>query len=242
MVTCADALEEAVKQNGGEARSRQVFDYIKKHYPDTWKDGTIRAHLMGCTVNHSSSHHYKHFRKFLFNLGPGHVRLYYPEKDGKWLRTEDGMVKVGPGVVIDEDPEPETDDNGGEVESGQISISMEKDLELFLYNDIGSLEPDLDLPEDIETRQPSVESGRIDILAKDKDGSYVVIELKAGTAKDQVLAQILAYIGDISDQFDVNTRGIIVAHGFSPKLVKASKRVPSVKLMKYNITFNFESV
>ena len=142
MVTCADALEEAVRFNGGEATSRKIYDYIYEHYPSKpWKDNTIRCHIMGCTVNHSSSHHYKHFRKFLFNLGPGHVRLYDPEKDGTWIWSKEGMVKVDADEGRDTGPETiEDDENGNEIDSSLISLTMEKDLELFLYNDIGSLE------------------------------------------------------------------------------------------------------
>jgi hypothetical protein len=240
MVTCADALEEAVRYHGGTVSSRQVFDYINRKYPGVWKDGTIRAHMMGCSVNHSSSHHYKHFRKFLYSEGPGLVRLYDPEADGKWKWTSDGMIMV---ESDDEDePETEEDENGSEVDSKQISLTMEKDLELFLYNDIRSLDPELDLPEELENRQYNVTSGRIDILAKDTDGAYVVIELKAGTAKDQALTQLLAYMGDIAEQFESGASGILVAHNFSDKLVRASKLVPSIKLMKYNISFSFELV
>jgi len=108
MVTCADALEEAVRHYGGEATSRQIFDYINENYPSKpWKDNTIQTHIIGCTVNHSSSHHYKYFRKFLYHLGPGHVRLYDPEKDSKWIWTKDGMVKV--------DPEDEIEINGDQL-------------------------------------------------------------------------------------------------------------------------------
>lgn len=114
---------------------------------------------------------------------------------------------------------------------------MERDLELFLYNDITALDTTLDLPSELENRQYSVSSGRIDILAKDSAENYVVIELKAGMAKDQTLTQLLAYMTDISSQFEtLNIRGMIVAHDFSEKLVKATKLVPSIKLMKYNIS------
>jgi RecB family endonuclease NucS len=43
----------------------------------------------------------------------------------------------------------------------------------------------------------SVESGRIDIPAKDKHGEFVVIEIKAGTATDSVLTQVLSYMANI---------------------------------------------
>lgn len=79
---CADALEEAVRHYGGVVSNRQILDYVKRKYPDNWKDSTIRAHIMGCSINHSSSHHYRYFRKFLFTVSPGRVRLYDPETDG----------------------------------------------------------------------------------------------------------------------------------------------------------------
>jgi len=242
MVTCADVVEEAVKHYGEVVSNRQIFDYIKRKYPDDWKDNTIRTHSMGCSVNHSSSHHYKHFRKFLFTVGSGRVRLYDPETDGKWTWTRTGMVESGDDIDEDE-PEPE-DDDASEVESEKISLTMEKDLELFLYNDISSLDPglDLNLPEEIESRQSPVEGGWIDILAKDADGTYVVIELKPGKAKDQALAQLLAYMVGISEKYDSRARGILVAHSFGDRLIRASKLVPSIKLMKYNILFSFESI
>ena len=241
MVACADALEEAVSHYGGVVSSRQVFDYINGNHPNTWKDGTIRAHMMGCTVNHSSSHHYKHFRKFLFSEGPGLVRLYDPETDGMWRWTPNGMKKIENGDE-GEEPDESEEENGTEVDSTQISLTMEKDLELFLYNDIRRLDVGLDLPEELENRQYSVASVRIDILAKDAEGAYVVIELKAGTAKDQALTQLLAYMADIAEQFNSKVRGILVAHGFSDKLIRASKLIPSINLMKYNISFSFEPI
>lgn len=113
MTTCADALEEAVKHHGGVVKSRQILDYIKRKYPDDWKNNTIRSHIIGCSVNHSSSHHYRYFRKFLFAVGPGQVRLYNSETDGKWKWTPTGMIKIGSGDERDEDStqEPENDSN-----------------------------------------------------------------------------------------------------------------------------------
>lgn len=101
----------------------------------------------------------------------------------------------------------EPDENGDTVDSTQISLTMEKDLELFLCNEIQSLDPTLDLPEELESRQYTVSSGRIDILAKDTSGAYVVIELKAGTAKDQSLTQILAYYGRHSRPVPIRNKG-----------------------------------
>ena len=49
------------------------------------------------------------------------------------------MVKVDPDEEGGIDPEPVDDDdeNGVGVDSGKISLSLERDLGLFLYNDLG---------------------------------------------------------------------------------------------------------
>lgn len=39
------------------------------------------------------------------------------------------------------------------------------------------------------------EAGRIDLLARDVDNNLVVVELKAGKAKDSALGQLLGYVG-----------------------------------------------
>jgi endonuclease len=48
-----------------------------------------------------------------------------------------------------------------------------------------------------------VPSGRIDITCEDQAGKTVVIELKAGTAARDAIAQILSYLG-MSKQWETN--------------------------------------
>jgi len=102
------------------------------------------------------------------------------------------------------------------------------------------VEKDLKLKEP-KYRQVSVDSGLIDVLAEDSQGNMVIIELKAGQAKDRVLAQTLAYMSDITETYgNAETRGIIIAHSFSDRLLQAVKIVPRVKLLRYGIKFVFE--
>lgn len=95
-----------------------------------------------------------------------------------------------------------------------------------------------------EGRQYTVESGRIDILAQDKEDNFVVIELKAETATDPVLTQILAYMADVSREIanGKKVRGIIVAYGFADRLVSAASLLPNLRLVKYKVKFEFEEV
>jgi hypothetical protein len=235
MVTCADAIEEAVKNFDGIVVKNQIIDYLNIKYPEKpWKLSTIQAHMIGCSVNHSSSHHYN-LRKFLYTVDSSRVRLYNPETDGVWVQTPNGMIQQGAST-------DEFDLNEVEFDNSEITLSMEKDLETFLINNIISLDPTLLLTK-TGKRQITVPSGRIDILAKDKEGFDVIIELKAGEAKDGSLTQLLAYMNDlISESNSGKVRGILVAHEFSDKLKKASKLVSGICLKRYNVSFNFEAI
>ncbi|MEM3577607.1 MAG: AbrB/MazE/SpoVT family DNA-binding domain-containing protein [Candidatus Bathyarchaeia archaeon] len=86
--THADKIREAVTELG-LASPKEIMDWIKKHYSDDpVNPHSYRADIIGCSVNHSSSHHYPSMPKFLYyekNLRK--YRLYNPEKDGKEHET-----------------------------------------------------------------------------------------------------------------------------------------------------------
>ncbi len=231
--TCAEAVREAVTKTGRVMSAEEIINHIYRQYPERpWKKSTIRAHLIGCSVNHSSSRHYPSFPKFLFTVGRGRVRLYQPEKNGIWKVDEQGARPIDRQV---------TEETGREQEIVQeAAIGLERDLENFIVEDLGALEDGLSLYEG--GRQYPVSSGRIDILAKDGKGGFVAIELKAGTATDSVLTQILAYMADVGHELadGKGVRGIVVAHDFTDRLVSATSLIPSVRLVRYKATFQFE--
>jgi hypothetical protein len=73
----------------------------------------------------------------------------------------------------------------------ESSLSLERDLEDQIVSHLDVLEPGLTLL----SRQESSEIGRLDLLARDSEGRTVIIELKAGEAKDSSIGQIARYIG-----------------------------------------------
>jgi RecB family endonuclease NucS len=86
------------------------------------------------------------------------------------------------------------------------------------------------------------EAGRIDITAIDNGDNIVIIELKAGKAKPQVIAQILAYMGAVTKTDDKPIRGILVAGDFDKRVVLAARAIPNLELKKYSFQFTFESM
>jgi len=125
------------------------------------------------------------------------------------------------------------------IDAIETTFGLERDLQDALRKNIEQLEQGLRIID--SGKEQTVESGRIDITAKDRHGSTVVIELKAGAADREAVAQILAYIGDLM-QKNRSVRGILVAGDFPPRTIAAARAVPNLKLKKYGFKFSFASV
>ncbi len=119
------------------------------------------------------------------------------------------------------------------------TFGLEKDLQEAIRENITQLESGLEIIDnDLERK---VASGYIDILAKDSQGRFVVIELKAGKAQDAVIAQILGYMGDIAQEENQPVRGIIVAADFNQRLRSTLHAAPNLELKSYRYTFDFKN-
>lgn len=118
-------------------------------------------------------------------------------------------------------------------------LSLERDMQAALRQNIGLLEPGLTIVDDGLER--GVLSGFIDILCRDTAGNLVVVELKAGKTDARVVGQTLGYMGDLMDEEPgAQLRGIIVAHEFDRRTRSAAKAVPGLSLFSYSISFRFE--
>lgn len=126
------------------------------------------------------------------------------------------------------------------VESEEVTFGLERDLQSALRANIAQLEPGLKIIDGGTER--TTEAGRIDITAADAQGQVVVIELKAGSATQNVITQILAYLGAVAETDKKPVRGILVAGDFHKRVVLAARAVPMLQLRKYAFQFSFEPV
>jgi endonuclease len=118
-------------------------------------------------------------------------------------------------------------------------FELERHLQGELRREIEQLEGGLQVIDDGLER--SVESGFIDILARDGLGALVVIELKAGMAKREALGQITGYMGDLmAEEPDTQVRGILVAAEFDKSCLSGVRAIPALKLKRYRFSFTFE--
>ena len=79
-----------------EARPKGIIEYIKKKYPQiNVNESSFRADIIGCSINHSSTHHYPGMPKFLFfKKQKGTYTLYDPERNGKSIMSGKSQKKT----------------------------------------------------------------------------------------------------------------------------------------------------
>jgi RecB family endonuclease NucS len=138
--------------------------------------------------------------------------------------------------------------NGDDEEATEAGreFAFERDLRNYLVRNLATIEPDLKLYEDEEiTGVEFPVGGRfIDILAVDKDGAYVVLELKVSRGYDRVIGQLLRYMTWIEENMEPGrpVRGIIVAKEITSDLKMEAARVNDINLIEYEISFKLRPV
>jgi len=128
-------------------------------------------------------------------------------------------------------------------ETIEASLSLERDLHAYLAAKVDIIEMGLSIVDNGVEFQ--TDAGRIDILAKDTNDHIVVIELKAGKAKDNALGQLIGYMGCVPtiEKFQNSpVRGILIASGFDQRVVYAAKALPNLKLVRYQLSFDFQEI
>ncbi|MDD2666238.1 MAG: endonuclease NucS [Methanocellales archaeon] len=168
-------------------------------------------------------------------------------REGK-LNREQIAVKVGvsPGTVsaikahLTMGTYAEPSEAEEVIDAMETTFGLERDLQIALRSNIQQLEQGLKIID--EGKELTTEAGRIDITAEDQQGAIVVIELKAGSANPDCVAQILSYMGALREKEQRPIRGILVAGDFPPRVVFAARAVPNLQLRKYTFRFSFEEV
>ena len=87
------------------------------------------------------------------------------------------------------------------------------------------------------------DSGRIDILAREKNGAYVVIEIKRGVAGRSAVGQLQSYMGSILEEHPGKTvRGFLVAIGLDDAARSAMLVTRDVEFFEFQTRFEFKPV
>lgn len=147
---------------------------------------------------------------------------------------------AGEEVEVEEEEEVET------LEESQFAY--ESDLQNYLANNLHLIEPGL-----ILYKEPDGKSGlefliddrgrRVDILAIDRSGLPVVIELKVRQGHERTIGQALYYLAMVKRRLaKANARVIIVAREISEELRLASENIPDIELFEYKISMQLQRI
>ena len=112
-------------------------------------------------------------------------------------------------------------------------VTGEDEIHEYLVNHLGELEEGLTFKES----EYGISVGSIDILAEDRNGLPVIIEVKV-RADDSTIGQLLGYIQAYEEESGIKARGFIVAESFTERCKKAAKRA-SIELYECRKMFKF---
>lgn len=150
------------------------------------------------------------------------------------LKKYDGTsVKIPPmGFVRILPPDHSTQTTPQVSAKGAKRPLAEINLEDFVIQQLDMIEPGLRL----EERQLPTPAGRLDLLCRDANGSYVVVELKRTQGSDQVMGQILRYMGWLKETHPKEkVRGIVVVGRKDQALSYAASAVSDVQVKEFKL-------
>ena len=131
----------------------------------------------------------------------------------------------------------------------QNAFVLEKYLEEFIVSNFKAIfKGKMHIYEEAEEadgpagQQYPTDIGPIDILAVDPESkSFVVIELKKGRPSDQVVGQILRYMGWVKKNLckdGQGVKGLVICRDPDPKLSYALEMTSNINVQYYSVSFN----
>ena len=140
-------------------------------------------------------------------------------------------------------PQPRVE--AGEPIEDPSAFVLEKYLENFIVSNFTAIfRGELTLFEDdqgSDGQQYTTDIGPIDILAVERaTNSFVVIELKKGRPSDQVVGQVLRYMGWVKEKLCVQgqaVKGLVICSEPDPRLSYALSMTNNVQIKYYSVSF-----
>ncbi len=117
------------------------------------------------------------------------------------------------------------------------NFKIEKEMQQQVRKQLGQIEAGLEAIDG--GKETQVATGFIDILARDSNGEFVVIELKAGKCPAGALEQVCAYAQDIVEEQGEAVRAMLIAGSITDLTRAAATWSGKVELKTYAYSLSF---
>lgn len=254
-------IRDAVAPLGRETSNAEIKQLLLRDWPEL-NQATINAQITICTVNRVGRVSYPENKKprlangrydFLFATDRGKVVWYDPDKHGLWSieETPDGLKVRRVDDASEEVPASSDIDAAEPVDDGfgGGAFALESHLRDYLARNPPSttMHGPLTLFVDADGRdgvEYQTDCGPADLVFLDREGDFVVFELKLGRGPDAALGQVQRYMGWIEHHVakGKTVSGVIVANSISDKLKYAGKVAPRIQLMEYKLAVTLAPV
>lgn len=239
-----DMVAEWSLRPGQVFTATRAIEWFETHYPKL-KPGSINAHLVQASTNDRSRLHHPSTNTtddLLFRVAPRQYRLYEAGKDPAPIHE---MVEGD--IALDDEASAAEEEDLVEASPGSSEFLLERDLQRYLAENLDCIEPGLKLYEDDGLTGIEYDAGgrRIDILATDTTGGFVVLELKVSRGYDRVVGQLLRYMNWVRKELadpGQRVRGIIVCRSISEDLCLACASIRDVELFEYKLSVTVRKV
>lgn len=235
-----DMIKDMGVQPGQVFTTSRAVEWFKQHYPKL-QPGSIKAHLVQAATNDRSRLHHPSTNTsddLLFKVAPSQYRLYEAGKDPAPIHE----LVQGDVAREEEITEAAEEEGDFEAQAGSSEFLLERDLQRYLAENLECIETGLTLYDADGIRGIEFEAGggrRIDILAVDKSGAFVVLELKVSKGYDRVVGQLLRYVNWVRQNLAEprqRVRGIIICRSMSEDLRLACASIGDVELFEYKLS------
>jgi len=208
----------------------EVRHWRDLHYPEL-SDERIKTNLLILSTNspgrRQHSVHKKAVNDFLFANHDGSYRLFNA--------TDPSPLRKLVGAPNSSKPATSTSPLKAS------KPNSEREIQQFYARNLSTIEAGLTLHQSpgVSGTEYLCGTRRIDILARDAQKNWVVIELKADKGHERVLGQIALYVEWIKQNVaspGESVRGIILAQRISTELRLAAKGIPYLSLKEHTQT------
>jgi hypothetical protein len=230
-----DAAYELLRKNNLDSVAQEIS--ISKDHFGSYQTTLKRAKIVKVLSDNAL------LNKFVDSHWPSGKTPKGQTRIAFWLDLYDRFKNSANEDINDETQE--TEDIEGLEEK---QFAAERDLHNYLANNLTKIEAGLKLyvgPDGTPGNEFTIDDRgrRIDILAIDKSGTPVIVELKVSKGHERTIGQVLYYEAMVKKLLNTDkTRIVIIASQISQELKLASETVKNIELFEYKISMEINRV